>query len=53
MDKIIFMQVVTKMVPIRTWYNPEVWQYGGLKVKQEVKEEGGPSSAKRLKRENP
>ena len=44
-------------MPIRTWYTPDAWQHGGLKVKQEfeVKEEGegesGPSKAKRMKRE--
>ena len=44
------------MVPIRTWYTPDAWQHGGLKVKQEfeVKEEEQeerPSKAKRVKRE--
>ena len=24
----------------RTWYSPEAWQYGGLKLKEEVKNEG-------------
>ena len=49
-------QVVTRTVPIRTWYTQDAWQHGGLKVKQEfeVKEEEqeeGPSKAKRMKRE--
>ena len=45
------------MVPTRTWYTPDAWQHGGLKVKQEfeVKEEedaeGGPPKAKKMKRE--
>ena len=45
------------MVPIRTWYSPEAWQHGGLKVKQEFEvkeedeEEGGPPKAKKMKRE--
>merc|ERR1711934_1350352 len=48
-------KVVTRMVPTRTWYTPEAWQHGGLRVKQEFEvkeeenEEGGPSKAKRLK----
>ena len=42
------------MVPTRTWYTPDAWQHGGLKVKQEFEvkeEEEGPSKAKRMKRE--
>ena len=43
------------MVSTRTWYTPDAWQHGGLRVKQEFEvkeeedEEGGPSKAKRLK----
>ena len=50
-------QVVSRMVPTRTWYTPDAWQHGGLKVKQEFEvkeeegEEEGPSKAKRMKRE--
>ena len=51
------VQVVTRMVPTRTWYTPDAWQHGGLKVKQEFEvkeeedEEGGPPKAKKMKRE--
>jgi len=50
-------KVVTRMVPTRTWYTPDAWQHGGLKVKQEFEvkeeedEEGGPPKAKKMKRE--
>jgi hypothetical protein len=39
----------------RTWYTPEAWEHGGLRLKEEVKdemEEGlNPTPAKKIKRE--
>ena len=31
--------IVSKNEVGRTWYSPEAWQYGGLRLKEEVKEE--------------
>ena len=48
----IAVKVVTKEVENRTWYSPEAWEHGGLRLKEEVKQEdGGGSSAKRARRE--
>ena len=48
----IAVKVVTKEVENRTWYSPEAWEHGGLRLKEEVKQEdGGDSSAKRARRE--
>jgi len=46
------VKVVAREVENRTWYSPEAWEHGGLRLKKEVKEEdGGASSAKRARRE--
>jgi len=44
---------VEKRVVGRTWYTPEAWEHGGLRIKAEVKEEGsdGAPPTKRLKKE--
>ena len=49
-------RVTTRTVAERTWYTPEAWEHGGLRIKNEVKEEmeegmGGASAAKRVKTE--
>merc|ERR1712187_868799 len=48
-------RVTQKTVQERTWYTPEAWEHGGLRIKNEVKEEMeegmGGSSAKRVKKE--
>merc|ERR1712106_522569 len=48
-------KVTQKTVQERTWYTPEAWEHGGLRIKNEVKdelEEGMEgSSAKRVKKE--
>ena len=31
--------IVSKKEKGRTWYSPEAWQYGGLRLKEEVKDE--------------
>jgi len=47
----IAVKVVTKEVENRTWYSPEAWEHGGLRLKKEVKQEDGEgSSAKRARR---
>ena len=33
------VKTVTRLVDNRTWYSPEAWQHGGLKLKEEVKTE--------------
>ena len=33
------VKTVTRMVDNRTWYSPEAWQHGGLRLKEEVKSE--------------
>merc|ERR1719330_673435 len=48
-------KVTTRQVSERTWYTPEAWEHGGLRIKNEVKEEmeeglNGPN-AKRVKAE--
>jgi len=48
-------KVTTRTVSERTWYTPEAWEHGGLRIKNEVKEEmeegfNGPN-AKRVKAE--
>ena len=49
-------KVTTRTVSERTWYTPEAWEHGGLRIKNEVKEEmeigmdDGPG-AKRVKKE--
>ena len=35
------VKVVKKTVVERTWYTPEAWEHGGLRIKEEVKEEAG------------
>ena len=44
---------VERKVVGRTWYTPEAWEHGGLRIKAEVKEEGsdGAPPTKRLKKE--
>merc|ERR1719318_2515466 len=32
-------KVTTKTVSERTWYTPEAWEHGGLRIKNEVKDE--------------
>jgi len=32
-------KVTTKTVAERTWYTPEAWEHGGLRIKNEVKDE--------------
>jgi len=48
-------KVQQKTVQERTWYTPEAWEHGGLRLKEEVKdemEEGlNPTPAKKIKRE--
>ena len=49
-------RVITKTVQERTWYTPEAWEHGGLRIKNEFKEEmeegmDGASAAKRVKTE--
>jgi hypothetical protein len=48
-------KVMQKTVQERTWYTPEAWEHGGLRLKEEVKdemEEGlQPTPAKKIKRE--
>jgi len=49
-------KVTTRTVHERTWYTPEAWEHGGLRIKNEFKEEmeegmGGASAAKRVKTE--
>ena len=46
------VKVVAREVENRTWYSPEAWEYGGLRLKKEVKlEDEGESCAKRARRE--
>ena len=48
----IAVKVVSREVEGRTWYSPEAWEHGGLRLKEEVKQEGGGgSAAKRARRE--
>ena len=35
----IAVRNVSKVVDSRTWYSPEAWQHGGLKLKEEIKSE--------------
>jgi hypothetical protein len=48
-------RVTQRTVAERTWYTPEAWEHGGLRIKNEVKEEAGMETearpAKRFKRE--
>jgi len=49
-------KVTTRTVSERTWYTPEAWEHGGLRIKNEVKEEmeeglNGPGG-KRVKTES-
>merc|ERR1719320_907565 len=48
-------RVTQKTVQERTWYTPELWEHGGLRIKNELKEEMDEgmegSSAKRVKKE--
>ena len=48
-------RVVTKTVQERTWYTPEAWEHGGLRIKNEFKEEMeegmDATAAKRVKTE--
>merc|ERR1712226_766265 len=34
-------RVTQKTVAERTWYTPEAWEHGGLRIKNEVKDEAG------------
>ena len=45
------VKVVEREVEGRTWYAPEAWEHGGLRLKEEVKQEDGETPAKRAKRE--
>ena len=49
-------KVTTKQVAERTWYTPEAWEHGGLRIKNEVKDEAGmdidgANPSKRVKKE--
>jgi len=48
-------RVTQKTVAERTWYTPEAWEHGGLRIKNEVKDEAGMDTdstpAKRVKKE--
>jgi len=49
-------KVTQKTVAERTWYTPEAWEHGGLRIKNEVKDEAGmdvdaATPAKRVKKE--
>jgi len=49
-------KVTTKTVAERTWYTPEAWEHGGLRIKNEVKEEmeegmDGEPKSKKVKKE--
>ena len=47
------LKVTTREVQSRTWYSPESWNYGGLRLKKEepldMEEAAGASQAKRRK----
>ena len=45
------VKVVTREVENRTWYSPEAWEHGGLRLKEEVKQEEEGPSAKRARKE--
>ena len=45
------MQVKQKTIEERTWYSQEAWEHGGLRIKDEVKEEEGAPKKKRVKKE--
>eukprot|EP00092_Neocalanus_flemingeri_P016958 GFUD01018343.1.p1 GENE.GFUD01018343.1~~GFUD01018343.1.p1 ORF type:complete len:440 (+),score=159.29 GFUD01018343.1:84-1403(+) len=48
----VAVKVVAREVENRTWYSPEAWEHGGLKLKEEVKQENdGETPAKRARRE--
>ena len=42
--------VVEREVESRTWYSPEAWEYGGLKLKEEVKTEADGETAPKRRR---
>merc|ERR1712029_633528 len=48
-------RVTQKPVAERTWYTPEAWEHGGLRIKNEVKDEAGMDTdqpaSKRVKKE--
>jgi len=44
------VKVVTREVENRTWYSPEAWEHGGLRLKEEVKQEEEGPSAKRARK---
>lgn len=49
-------KVTTRTVAERTWYTPEAWEHGGLRIKNELKEEAGmvedgSPAAKKVKKE--
>merc|ERR1711881_420461 len=48
-------RVTQKTVAERTWYTPEAWEHGGLRIKNEVKDEAGMDTdqpaSKRVKKE--
>ena len=42
---------VVKEIESRTWYSPEAWEHGGLRLKAEVKdEESSEPAAKKVRR---
>ena len=45
------VKVVAREVENRTWYLPEAWEHGGLRLKEEVKQEDEGPSSKRARRE--
>jgi len=45
------VKVVTREVANKTWYSPEAWEHGGLRLKEEVKQEDEGPSAKRARKE--
>jgi len=45
------VKVVTREVTNKTWYSPEAWEHGGLRLKEEVKQEDEGPSAKRARKE--
>jgi len=46
-------KVTQKKITERTWYTPEAWEHGGLRLKEEVKDEetDGAPAKKRVKKE--
>jgi len=44
-------KVTQKTITERTWYTPEAWEHGGLRLKEEVKDEDENGVAKKVKKE--